>query len=146
MHYLILILTAALVAIVDQLSKFVIDQTLSPGDSIPVVKGIFHLTLVRNPGAAFGILPNQYSFLLIITLFTIGIIILYARNMRPLSLPVNVALGLTLGGAIGNLIDRLARGLVIDFLDFRVWPVFNIADSAIVVGLILLGLILAIRH
>lgn len=146
MRYLILILTAGLVIIVDQLSKFVIYQTLSPGESIPVVKGFFYITSVQNPGAAFGIFPNQYPFLIIITLLTIGIILFYARNMHSLNLPGSVALGLILGGAIGNLIDRLARGQVIDFLDFRVWPVFNIADSAIVVGLIFLGLILAFRH
>jgi signal peptidase II len=96
---------------------------------------------VHNRGAAFGILKNQLFLFILSSIF--AIILIYfnlkkSRNKNKLSLN-NLALGLILSGAIGNLIDRLLLGYVVDFLDFRVWPVFNVADSAITVGAVLLA-------
>jgi signal peptidase II len=125
----------------DQLTKFVFNNNLVLNSPYPVIKGFFYLTLVHNRGAAFGILKNQLLLFILSSIF--AIILIYfnlkkSRNKKKLS-SSDLALGLILSGAIGNLIDRLFLGYVVDFLDFRVWPVFNVADSAITVGAVLLG-------
>lgn len=124
----------------DQLSKFIFTKKLALYQSLPVIKGIFHFTLVHNRGAAFGILKNQ-TFLFISTSFIAVILIIFSLNKhRYKRLSVySLSLGLILAGALGNLVDRLVFGYVIDFLDFRIWPVFNVADSAITAGVVLLG-------
>jgi len=124
--------------ILDQLSKYIVSSSLDIGQSKDIIKGIFSVTLVYNTGAAFGIFKNQALFFIIISILAIAFIaVLIKRKTGTLSL-ADFALGLILGGAIGNLIDRLRFGCVIDFLDFKVWPVFNIADSAITIGVFLL--------
>lgn len=125
----------------DQSSKFIFNNNLVLNQSNPVIKGFFYLTLVHNRGAAFGILKNQLPLFILTSIFAIILIYLNLKKSagnRKLSLN-GLALGLILAGATGNLIDRLVFGYVIDFLDFCVWPVFNVADSAITVGAILLG-------
>lgn len=121
----------------DQLTKFLISRNLYLNQSSPVIKGIFHLTLIHNRGAAFGILRNQVPLFIFTSLFAIILIFLNLKNSNKRL--YNFSLSLILAGASGNLIDRLFLGYVIDFLDFRIWPVFNIADSAITIGAILLG-------
>ena len=109
------------------------------GESIPVLQPLFYLTYIMNPGAAFGILPNQKAlFITTGLLLAIGALAGY-RKLPPGNNPLKIGLGLVLGGALGNLADRLRFGRVVDFLDFRVWPVFNLADSAIVIGVCLLA-------
>lgn len=103
-------------------------------ESIPVIENIFHLTYVRNYGAAFGFLVNQRFFFISITLIIIFVLLFIYKQMLKEGIMLQIAWGLGLGGAVGNLIDRVRLGYVIDFLDFRVWPVFNLADSAIVVA------------
>jgi signal peptidase II len=122
----------------DQLTKFLISAKLPLYESLPVVKGIFHLTLVHNRGAAFGILRNQVAFFILSSLLAVILLAFSLKNNRH-KVFYSVSLSLILGGTLGNLIDRLFLGYVIDFLDFRVWPVFNLADSAITIGAILLG-------
>ena len=131
---------SSLILILDQISKFYISSALSLGQSIPVVRDIFHISLVYNTGAAFGLFKNQKIFFIILTAAVVMYIIrdLFFHGSR-YSLGRRVALGLILGGAAGNFVDRLRLGYIIDFLDFRVWPVFNLADSAITVGIIILG-------
>jgi len=122
----------------DRLTKFLITKNLSYSQSLPLIKGALHLTLVHNQGAAFGILKNQTALFISASLLAVALI--YSdlkRNRR--GRYYNVALSLILAGALGNLIDRLLFGYVIDFLDLRIWPVFNLADSAITVGAALLG-------
>ena len=116
----------------DQATKFLVSNH---SDKLPieVVKGIFAIALVRNKGAAFGILQNQTAVFIAIAVATITIIIFMLRKSTSGAL-LKVSLALILGGAIGNLIDRIRFGYVIDFLDFKIWPVFNIADSAITIG------------
>ena len=129
----ILILAMAVVDI-DQWSKYYVQTHMSLGMSIPLIPSVFHLTYILNPGAAFGILENQRTFFVIVGLLMIGAVVyLYPRipaNMRLLRLGT----GLMMGGAVGNVIDRIQTGHVVDFFDFRIWPIFNIADIAIVVG------------
>ncbi len=128
------------VLFLDQLTKFLVEKTLALHQSIPVIRGVFHCTLVHNRGAAFGILKNQTA--VFIAAAAVAIFLIYAHLRRQVSGRFSlyrVSLSLILAGAVGNLIDRLRYGYVVDFLDFRIWPVFNIADSAITVGAIVLG-------
>lgn len=134
MIFIIILATLSL----DQLSKFIITKNLFQNQSIPIIKGVFHITLVHNRGAAFGILKNQIPLFIITSVFAI-ILIYFNIKKNKQSKFYSIALSLILAGALGNLIDRLFFGYVIDFLDFRIWPVFNVADSAITIGAILLG-------
>jgi signal peptidase II len=134
MIFIIVFITLCL----DQLTKYFLNNKLSLNQSIPILKGIFHITLVHNRGAAFGMLQNQVPLLIFTSIFAIYLIYLSFKAERHGKVYL-VALSFILAGALGNLIDRIFFGYVIDFLDFRVWPVFNLADSAITVGGILLG-------
>jgi signal peptidase II len=119
----------------DQVTKGLIVFTLSPGQSMPD-SGLFRLTYVTNSGSAFGLFPNQTLFLILASFVGIGILLLFYCTRPISSTMLRLSLGLQLGGAIGNLVDRARLGYVVDFIDVGAWPVFNIADSAIVVGLI----------
>jgi len=135
---------ALAVLVCDQWIKYVIVSNMEHYQSIPVIKNIFHITYVQNKGAAFGLLPNQTLFFVIVTIIVVAVIITVfwkTRHRNNFGL-LHLSLALQLGGALGNLIDRIRLGYVIDFLDFRIWPVFNFADSAIVVGVILLSWVL----
>ena len=132
------------ILVLDLATKIAIDAHLSYADRIPVIPGFFYLTHVRNTGAAFGLFsdaPQVYrlTFFISVSLIAVGIIVAFYRKLSPGDRLAALALGLILGGAVGNLIDRIFRQEVIDFLHFRIWrgyswPDFNVADSAIVVG------------
>jgi len=123
-----------IIFLVDQLVKRLVVSSMHLGDSMPVIKGIFHITYVLNPGAAFGMLEHQrWVFILVAVAVVLAAGIFYSKLKRESAL-LQTGAGLLLGGAVGNLVDRIQTGLVVDFLDFRVWPVFNIADIAICVG------------
>ncbi len=131
----------------DQLSKIFLDKLTREGSSIPVLEGVFYISRVHNTGAAFGIFKGFPCLFVIIGVFaviTIGVIL--ARKIYSLTTVEVVGVSFLLGGTLGNLADRLRLGYVVDFLDFRVWPVFNIADSFITVGAILLVLGLFSGH
>ena len=134
---------SAIIVIADQISKSIVKYSMHLYESIPAIPGFFHLTYVVNKGMAFGIdLPigiGIFSFLsIIISCFLVFIL---WRERENISL-VRIALALILGGAIGNLIDRILFSEVVDFLDFMIgdyhWYIFNIADSAVTVGIILM--------
>ena len=131
-------LIAVVVIAADQLTKLWITSNLAMGESIPQEAPI-RLTYVVNTGAAFGLLPQYSIYLVLIAFLVIGMILLYQRYLPAGSLLVNTALGLQMGGAVGNLIDRLHYGYVVDFVDVRVWPVFNFADASITAGVCLLA-------
>ena len=136
---MILIFISIILAL-DQLTKFFISKNLLLNQSVPIIKGVLHFTLVHNRGAAFGILKNQILLFIFTAIFAIVLIYIHLKNHRHKRYSVyNISLSLILAGASGNLIDRLFLGYVIDFIDFRIWPVFNVADSAITIGTILLG-------
>lgn len=134
-----LVLISLLVLLLDQGSKYIVQHWMSVNQSIPLVPNIFHLTYVKNPGAAFGLLAYRTTFFIWVTLAVVLLILVFYRRLPGEKRLLRFALALQLGGALGNLLDRLRTGFVVDFLDFRVWPVFNLADSAIVVGMILLA-------
>ena len=122
------------VVILDQFSKYIVVENMALGESIPIIEEVFHLTYILNPGAAFGMFAHNRLFFIAIAVIVIGIIIWARREILASPWEVKAGCGLFLGGAIGNLIDRARQGLVIDFFDFRIWPVFNIADLAICIG------------
>ena len=134
----------------DQLTKGLVNANLTYSDRVPVIEGFFYLTHVRNAGAAFGLLSDgpptlRLVFFIGVSVVAIGIIISFFLRLAPGDRLSALALGLILGGAMGNLTDRIRFGEVVDFLHFRVWggyswPDFNIADSCIVVGVALLVL------
>ncbi len=123
--------------ILDRFSKIFFSNLLDVNDSLILIKNVFHFTLVHNTGIAFGLFKDQGFVFFIIPVVLTGLLIYniyYYKHADQLSRIYIAAFSLILGGAIGNLIDRITLGYVIDFIDFRVWPVFNIADSAITVG------------
>jgi signal peptidase II len=124
--------------ICDQLSKWIIVHLFSSPLSLPVIPSVFHLTLVYNRGAAFGLFPGAHLFFIGISLCVVAGILYYRKSLLEEGFYSVLGYALILGGAIGNLIDRIRLKAVIDFLDFRIWPVFNIADSAICVGVFFL--------
>ena len=129
------------VVLLDRLTKILFSTILLPGESFPVIRKVFHFTLVHNTGIAFGLFrDNGFVFLVIpvIAIVLLGYNIYYYHKFGELDQFYIVAFSLILGGAIGNLIDRILIGHVIDFIDLRVWPVFNIADSAITIGAIII--------
>lgn len=126
------------ILVFDQLTKYIVSQKIPLGQSIPIIKNVFHLTYILNYGAAFGLLRNQFYFFVIVAVTAIIFILINLRyKKRPLR--IEIPLYLILAGAISNLFDRIRLKAVIDFLDFRIWPVFNIADTAITIGAILLA-------
>jgi len=130
----------------DQLTKVIVDSTIPLNHSIPIIENLFNLTYVRNTGAAFGILAGSHAafrlpFLVMFSLLAIGFIVMMLRRLPDRETGLITALAFILGGAVGNLIDRIAYGEVIDFLDFYWsrfhWPAFNLADSFITVGVMI---------
>jgi signal peptidase II len=132
------IIIVLLVLALDQLTKLIVNANLTLQGSIPLIKGVFSLTLIHNRGAAFGIFKNQLYFFIFISVIAVALIYSMLKNNKSGKL-YSLSLSLVLGGALGNLLDRVFLGYVIDFLDFHIWPVFNIADSAITCGTLILG-------
>ena len=142
-HFLI----ALLVVLLDRASKWVVESTITLHDSIPVLPGFFRLTHVQNSGAAFGLFADsssEWKITILVMFSLLALVVVSAllwKNSHAMS-TTGVGLALILGGAVGNLWDRLFSGHVVDFFDFYVgsyhWPAFNVADSAIVIGAFLL--------
>jgi signal peptidase II len=137
---------ALAVIVLDQATKTIVLKTMPLYESIPIISGCFSLTHVHNPGGAFGFLAAhgaawRHWLFLGAALFALGFIVYFYRQIKEPYPFLRAALGLILGGAAGNLIDRLRFGEVVDFLDFYVgqihWPTFNIADSAVTTGVII---------
>ena len=143
----------AAILLVDQFSKFLILKYIGLNVTYVVIKGIFSITPTLNTGGGFGILPDQtllFILISILIIIIIGTFLISKRGMSPYRRSGGhpslwnqkrpyIALTLILAGALGNLVDRLRLGAVIDFIDFKVWPVFNIADSSITIGVIILA-------
>jgi signal peptidase II len=125
---------STLVVLVDQATKLWIQSRMGYGDSVPVIQNVFHITYILNAGAAFGILENKTWFFVAVALLLIaGVAYIFPR--LPAEKPLlKLGAGLLTGGAVGNLIDRVRIGYVVDFFDFRIWPIFNVADICIVCG------------
>ncbi len=140
---LLTVVTVAVVFFLDRWTKHVFTGILDLNESLPVIHGVFHFTLVHNTGIAFGLFKNQGAAFIIIPIIAVILlaynIYYYHHQRQRLSRIYIFAFSLILGGAIGNLTDRISYGYVVDFIDLRIWPVFNIADSAITVGALLIA-------
>ena len=137
--YAVIIPIGLLIVILDQLTKYIIKHNFRLNESIPIIKNILHLTYITNTGSAFGLFKGLNWFFILFSIIVVIAIFYYlkkaVKNNEKLT---QFAVGLLLGGTIGNLIDRIAYGAVIDFIDFRIWPVFNVADSAVTISVVLL--------
>ena len=133
-----------LVVLFDRLTKIFFSNILAEGESLPIIRNILHMTLVHNTGIAFGLFKGQDLVFIVVPVIAIVLLVYniyyYKYNNEELSRLYIVAISLILGGAIGNLVDRIQHGYVIDFIDFQVWPVFNVADSAITIGAVIIAL------
>ncbi len=144
---LFLIFISGGIIVLDQITKVIVEERFELYESIVVLEGFFSLTYILNPGAAFGFLADQNATFRMIFFLSVSVIALVLLGAFFRDTPTEDTMGLTaisllFGGAIGNLIDRIRLGEVIDFLDFYInehhWPAFNVADSAITVGISLL--------
>lgn len=128
---------AALIYAIDRFTKVLVEANLQDRPPVELIRGVLELRFTTNPGGAFGIFGDLSWLFVLISVVVVGAIVFASRNLP--STMSAVGLGLVLGGAIGNLTDRLVRGPalggeVVDFIDLQVWPVFNLADTGIVVG------------
>ena len=132
------LLVSILIAVADQWTKQVVRDRFDYGDSICVIPGFFDLTYVRNTGAAWGMFGGQNLGLTLLSAVMLVVLIVFRRQFLGNTTSHRFALGLMIGGIVGNLLDRARLSWVTDFLDFHVgghhWPAFNIADSAICIG------------
>lgn len=143
LRHLFFMLIAVLILIVDQWSKSLVCGYLASSGSKTLISGFFDLTLVYNTGSAFGTFKGATHYIILISIFSVILILFLYFSFIKKSIIYSISLALVLGGAIGNLIDRVVKGHVVDYLDFYVrqyhWPAFNVADSAITIGMILLA-------
>jgi signal peptidase II len=132
----------AVVVILDQVSKRLMWEAFRQSGSVDLLDGFLRITLSKNSGAVMGILSGSRPILLTVTIISIGALILFAYKMRYAPFLKRLCLGLILGGAFGNLIDRIATGEVIDFIDMGIgkyrWPTYNVADIAVTIGAVIL--------
>jgi len=132
----LLIAISFLVFVFDQFTKVIIRQNLSNGEIISIIDGFVQIKGVDNPGGAFGFFPGSKIFLLTVSIVVVIIAVIYWQMNRPNERVLTISFGLIIGGALGNMLDRFLFSNVTDFIDFRYWPVFNIADLSIVLGMI----------
>jgi signal peptidase II len=133
---------AVLTLVIDQISKRLVMTSLRLGESwnpVAALERWVSLTYVTNTGAAFGMFPDYGGIFMVIAVVVVVVIIVYHRYLPGEQWLIQISLGLQLGGALGNLLDRLHYGHVIDFIDFKVWPVFNVADSSVFIGVVILA-------
>lgn len=132
------LIIAAVVLVIDQLSKIAVVSGMEVSQSIPVIQNVLHMTYVQNRGMAFGLFSDNRMLFMIPTVVLIAAVVFAIVKLGKKNKVLDVSLGLILGGGIGNMIDRVARGFVVDFVDFCAFDfwqwVFNVADSAVVVG------------
>ena len=145
-RYTLFAVIAAVGIIIDQITKIYIDRSMKLFDSIPVIENFFHITYVRNKGAAFSFLSSaswRLPFFITVSIVAALVILIAFRKLRDDQKLAQTSLALIFSGAVGNLIDRVRMGEVIDFLDAHWyrhhWPAFNVADSLICVGVFLLA-------
>jgi signal peptidase II len=142
---MIIFILASIIIVIDQISKYYIIKNFELGDSVNILNEFIKLTYIKNPGGAFSIFSNfSYSFrmifFIVISILVVILIILYYNKIKKLTM--KIATGLLLGGTLGNLIDRIKFGEVIDFIDIGIskyrWPTFNLADVSICTGVIII--------
>ena len=142
---IIILIVSIIIFLIDQISKFYITSTMSLTDTIHIIKNLFRITYVQNTGAAWSILSDSTFLLILITFLVLGMIIYVLLKQKTIEKSEQLIYGSLIGGVLGNLIDRIRFGYVVDFLDFNFgsfyFPVFNLADTFIVLA----GIILIIK-
>lgn len=132
------LIVGLLVAVLDQITKYAVRMAFSVGESRPLISGFFDLTYVRNTGAAWGMFGGQNASLTVLSVVMLVAMVVFRRSFLSDTWEHRLALGLMIGGIVGNLLDRLRLGWITDFLDFHAgryhWPAFNVADAAICIG------------
>ena len=136
---MVVIWVGIIVLFFDQLTKYLVRLSLYQGQSVRFIPHFLYLTYIKNPGISFGLFKGKIPllFYLALSLLAIGMLTFFLRKAKT-NRAQRIATGLIAGGILGNLVDRARFRAVIDFLDFRVWPIFNLADSAITIGIIIL--------
>ena len=139
--YLVFFIITVLLTAADVLSKLAAVRYLSNTDTLPVIKNVFHLTFCRNTGAAFSLLSGSTALLAVISVLMVAVIVIYVLLKKPASRLLLSALSLIVAGGTGNIIDRIIRGYVVDFFDFRLinFAIFNVADIFVCTGVVLLA-------
>lgn len=139
-----MLIVAAVMLLLDQLTKFFVRKTISSGETIEVIKGFFVIDYTGNTGAAFGLFSGQNRIFMIVSLIAVIFIFVYYRQLKA-NIWMKIALGFLLGGALGNLVDRVVFQYVTDFirvrwwfLKLRWWPTFNLADASVCIGAVML--------
>lgn len=136
------IFMGTLLVVIDQMIKYNVNNKMFVGQTYPIIENFLHITYVKNTGIAFGLFKNNNLFMIIVILIIILIVIYFYKKEKNKNFLLSVATTILLSGAIGNLIDRIFYGFIIDYIDFQFWPAFNLADSLVVIGSILLALYL----
>jgi lipoprotein signal peptidase len=131
MYFIIIALIIAL----DQFTKYIIRVSIELNQSVPVIDGIFHITYIHNSGAAFSIFENKTLFLVVMQLIVITVALIFLiMKQKQEHWCLLLSVSMIAAGGIGNMIDRIINGYVVDFFDFRIWPIFNIADISVCIG------------
>lgn len=137
-----IIILSIIFFLIDLISKIIIKESLFLGQSIKVINNFFNITYVRNTGAAFSILSKHTYLLVFVSIFIITLVLYYINKNKPKTKIEYISYSMILGGAVGNLYDRIVYGYVIDFLDFLIfgyeYPIFNLSDSFIFIGVLIL--------
>lgn len=138
----IIIILSIIFLIIDQITKILVVNSLVPGENIEIIKNIFSIIYTNNTGAAFSILLGKRIFLIVVAVLIIGVLLYYIKRNKIEKKIDIIALSFVIGGSLGNLIDRIVRGYVIDFISIKIgnynFPIFNVADILIVIGVFLL--------
>lgn len=138
----IIIILSIIFLIIDQITKILVVNSLVPGENIEIIKNIFSIIYTNNTGAAFSILLGKRIFLIVVAVLIIGVLLYYIKRNKIEKKIDIIALSFMVGGSLGNLIDRIIRGYVIDFISIKIgnynFPIFNVADILIVIGVFLL--------
>lgn len=133
-----LLCIASLIAILDQLTKWIVVSRLHLHESVPLIQGLFSITRIHNSGIAFGFFPGLPNLFMVITLMSMFVVVYFYVSVKTHTTLLTIGCALILGGAMGNLLDRFRIGYVVDFVNFSFWPAFNVADSAVSIGVVLL--------
>lgn len=137
-----IIILSIIFLIIDQITKILVVNSLVPGENIEIIKNIFNIIYTNNTGAAFSILLGKRIFLIVVAVLIIGVLLYYIKRNKIEKKIDIIALSFVIGGSLGNLIDRIVRGYVIDFISIKIgnynFPIFNVADILIVIGVFLL--------
>lgn len=136
------ILIGMALVIIDQVIKYMVNINMTVGQSYPLIEDFLYITYIKNTGIAFGLFKDNNLFMIILIIVIILILLYFYNKEKNKVFSLNIAMTLLISGAVGNLVDRIYYGFIVDYIDFTFWPGFNLADSLIVIGSIILAVYL----